>query len=148
LWHGANWTFVIWGGIHGCGLALERLIAGRHEAASARGVLAVWLRRILIFNVVCLAWIFFREPSLHGAFDQLAGLASWEWQPVYGVALLFLTVFAGLLLALDLQLESAATEYLFADRSLHLRVAVGVLFCVLITLLGANQANAFIYFRF
>ena len=39
LWHGANWTFVIWGGIHGSGLALERLIAGRHEAASARGVL-------------------------------------------------------------------------------------------------------------
>ena len=42
---------------------------------------------------------------------------------MYGVALLFLTVFAGLLLALDLQLESAATEYLFADRSLRLRVA-------------------------
>ena len=111
-------------------------------------MLGVWLRRIVIFNVVCLAWIFFREPTLQGAFDQFAGLASWEWQPVYGVALLFLTVFAGLLLALDLQLESAATEYLFADRSLHLRVAVGILLCVLITLLGANQANAFIYFRF
>jgi alginate O-acetyltransferase complex protein AlgI len=148
LWHGANWTFVIWGGIHGSGLALERLIAGRREAGSARGVLAVWLRRIVVFNVVCLAWIFFREPSLHGALAQLAGLAYWKWQSVYGVALLFLTVFAGLLLALDLQLESAATEYLFADRSLRIRVAIGVLFCVLITLLGANQANAFIYFRF
>jgi alginate O-acetyltransferase complex protein AlgI len=139
---------VIWGGIHGSGLALERLITGRHEPASARSVLAVWLNRILIFNVVCLAWIFFREPSLHGALAQLAGLAYWKWQPVYGVALLFLSVFAGLLLAIDLQLESAATEYLCADRSLPIRVTIGVLFCVLITLLGANQANAFIYFRF
>jgi D-alanyl-lipoteichoic acid acyltransferase DltB (MBOAT superfamily) len=148
LWHGANWTFVIWGGIHGSGLAAERLISGERDVRNSQRALMVWLRRIFVFNVVCLAWIFFREPSLQGALGQLAGLAHWQWQPVYGVALVFLAVFAGLLLVLDLQLESAATEYLFADRSLRVRVAVGLLFCVLITLLGANQANAFIYFRF
>ncbi|HEX4388400.1 MAG TPA: MBOAT family protein [Steroidobacteraceae bacterium] len=148
LWHGANWTFVIWGGIHGGGLAVERLIAGEREVSDARNKLAGWLRRIFIFNVVCVAWIFFREPSLHGALAQLVALGSWQWQPVYGVALVFLTVIAGLLLALDLQLEAKGTEYLFADRSLHVRVAIGLLFCVLITLMGANQANAFIYFRF
>ena len=148
LWHGANWTFVIWGGIHGGGLALERLLTGEGDVANARRSAAIWLRRILIFNVVCLAWIFFREPSLAGALGQLAGLAHWQWQPVYGVASLFLAVFAAMLLLLDLQLEAAGTEYLYANRSLRVRVAIGLLFCVLITLLGANQANAFIYFRF
>jgi hypothetical protein len=64
------------------------------------------------------------------------------------VALIFLSVFAGMLLLLDLQLEAAGTEYLFADRSLAVRVAVGLALCVIITLLGANQSNAFIYFRF
>ncbi len=148
LWHGANWTFVIWGGIHGGGLALERALTGGGDIANARRSTARWLRRILIFNVVCLAWIFFREPSLAGALGQLAGLAHWQWQPLYGVALVFLAVFAVMLLLLDLQLEAAGTEYLFANRSLRVRVAVGLLFCMLITLLGANQANAFIYFRF
>ena len=148
LWHGANWTFVIWGAIHGGVLALERLLTGGGEVPDARRALVVWARRVVIFSIVCLAWIFFREPSLQGALRQLAGLAHLEWQPVYGVALLFLSVFAGMLLLLDLQLEAAGTEYLFADRSLGVRVAVGLLLCVLITLLGANQANAFIYFRF
>jgi alginate O-acetyltransferase complex protein AlgI len=147
LWHGANWTFVIWGAIHGAGLALERLLIGG-DARDSRRVLVVWLRRFVIFNVVCLAWIFFREPSLHGALGQLSGLAQLQWQPVYGVALVFLSVFAGMLLLLDLQLEAAGTEYLFADRGFGVRVAVGLLLCALITLLGANQANAFIYFRF
>jgi len=148
LWHGANWTFVIWGGIHGGGLALERLLTGEHEVTNSHRTRAIWLRRCLLFNLVCLAWIFFREPSMHGAFSQLAGFGHWGWQPVYGVALLFVTVYVSMLLLLDLKLESAGTEYLFADQSLRLRVMTGLALCVLITLLGANQANAFIYFRF
>jgi D-alanyl-lipoteichoic acid acyltransferase DltB (MBOAT superfamily) len=148
LWHGANWTFVIWGAIHGGVLALERLLTGGGDIANAHRPLVVWVRRIVIFNIVCLAWVFFREPSLQGALGQLAGLAHLEWRPVYGVALIFLSVFAGMLLLLDLQLEAAGTEYLFADRSLAVRVAVGLALCVIITLLGANQSNAFIYFRF
>src|SRR5580704_6601458 len=148
LWHGANWTFVVWGGIHGAGLALERLLTGTREVAKSSSFIGRWLRRLLIFNVVCLAWIFFREPSLHQALGQLSALSQWHWQPVYGVALVFLAVYAGMLFVLFLLMDTAATEYLFANRSLNLRIAVGMLFCTLITLLGANQANAFIYFRF
>src|SRR6266480_224612 len=148
LWHGANWTFVVWGGIHGVGLAVERLVTGESEIRDSSGFIARWLRRCLVFAIVCVAWIFFREPSFAGAFHQLAGLFVWEWQPVYGVALQFLSVFVAALLLLDLGLESSSSEYLLADRSLALRVGIGVTACVLITLLGANQSNAFIYFRF
>ena len=148
LWHGANWTFVVWGGIHGGWLALERLIAGEREVTDSSHKGMIWLRRILLFHVVCVAWIFFREPSVHGAVAQLVGLAQWGWQPVYGVALLFLSVYVGMLFLLDLKMEVAGTEYLLADGSFRLRVATGLAFCVLIALLGANQANAFIYFRF
>jgi alginate O-acetyltransferase complex protein AlgI len=148
LWHGANWTFVVWGGIHGAGLAVERLLTGESEVRDSSATLARWLRRSLVFAIVCVAWIFFREPSFAGAFHQLAGLFVWEWQPVHGVALEFLGVFVAMLLLLDLQLESSGDEYLLADRGLALRVGVGVTACVLVTLLGANQSNAFIYFRF
>jgi alginate O-acetyltransferase complex protein AlgI len=148
LWHGANWTFVVWGGIHGVGLAIERLFTGKRELAPSSTFLAGWGRRIILFHVVCLAWIFFRVPSLSGAWEQIASLAIWQWSPAYLTALLFLAVYAGILFLLDLQLELSNAEHVFATRSYAWQVATGIAFCVLITLFGANQESAFIYFRF
>jgi D-alanyl-lipoteichoic acid acyltransferase DltB (MBOAT superfamily) len=148
LWHGANWTFVVWGGIHGAGLALERLLTGTREIAKSSSFLLRWFRRIVIFHLVCLAWVFFRIPSIHGAYEQILNAGTWQWLPVYGVALQFLAVYSVILFLVDIQLEASAGEYLWEARSLGLRVATGFVFCVLITLFGANQENAFIYFRF
>jgi alginate O-acetyltransferase complex protein AlgI len=148
LWHGANWTFVIWGGIHGVGLAIERLLTGTREVASSSNFIVRWGRRIIIFNLVCLAWIFFRVSSLSGAWEQIVGLATWQWRPEYLVAVEFLALYAVILFLLDLQLEASNGEHVFASRSYAWRIATGVAFCVLITLFGANQENAFIYFRF
>src|SRR5580704_8599142 len=148
LWHGANWTFVVWGGIHGAGLALERLLTGTREVAKSSSFAMRWFRRIVIFNLVCLAWVFFRIPSIRGAYEQILSAGTWHWLPVYGVALQFLAVYSVILFLVDLQLEASEGEYLFETRSWGLRVATGLAFCVLITLFGANQENAFIYFRF
>ena len=75
LWHGAGWTFVVWGGIHGIGLALERwwqrsprCVAARRDDAARAGV-----ARLVTFHVVCLAWVFFRADSFGGAWDMLDG---------------------------------------------------------------------------
>jgi len=62
LWHGAAWTFVVWGGIHGLGLCVERATGWRPTSTAA-----VWLGRALTFHVVCFAWIFFRADSFHRA---------------------------------------------------------------------------------
>ncbi|HKV64641.1 MAG TPA: MBOAT family protein [Candidatus Acidoferrum sp.] len=148
LWHGANWTFVVWGGIHGVGLAIERLFTGKGEILSSSSFLARWGRRIILFHVVCLAWIFFRVPSLSGAWEQIASLAIWQWNAAYLTALLFLAVYAAILFLLDLQLELSNAEHVFASRPYAWQVATGIAFCVLITLFGANQESAFIYFRF
>jgi D-alanyl-lipoteichoic acid acyltransferase DltB (MBOAT superfamily) len=148
LWHGANWTFVIWGGIHGIGLAVERFFAGGQDMASSRSLLGRWGRRIVVFHLVCLAWIFFRISSLQGAWEQIARLTSWQWQPVYLTATVFLAFFVSILFLLDLQLESSGGEHVFASQPYSWRIVTGFAFCVLITLFGANQENAFIYFRF
>lgn len=60
LWHGASWTFVIWGGIHGVLLALERLLGKK----SLYGPLPVALRMFMTFGIVCIAWVFFRSETL------------------------------------------------------------------------------------
>ena len=147
LWHGANWTFVVWGGIHGAGLAMERLsgLVGSHVF---RSILGRWIRRVIIFHLVCFAWIFFRSPSFGMAWGFLAGLGDWQWKSVYGLALLFLMAHVIVLLFIDVHLEHSGGEYLLEKRPLIARVTCGLLLCVFITLFGANQTNAFIYFQF
>ena len=58
LWHGAAWTFVVWGAIHGIGLCVERALHWQPTSKAAR-----WFGRILTFQIVCFAWIFFRADS-------------------------------------------------------------------------------------
>ncbi len=148
LWHGANWTFVIWGGIHGGWLALERLLGlGREEdVKSSWGV--TWLKRILLFNLVCLTWIFFRATSVHGAFVFLRGLTSLAWEPEYLIAFKFLALFSIPMFLMDLRMERYDEEYIFQRASPLFRTALGVSALAAIAFFSANQANTFIYFQF
>ncbi|MCP3973524.1 MAG: MBOAT family protein [bacterium] len=70
LWHGASWNFVIWGGLHGVGLAWERWRADRGRQF---GALSGWVVTMLI---VFAAWIFFRAPTLDVAWSAVVGIAS------------------------------------------------------------------------
>jgi D-alanyl-lipoteichoic acid acyltransferase DltB (MBOAT superfamily) len=146
LWHGANWTFVFWGGLHGGGLALERKLTRAKSVKPGR--LPRWIKRILIFHFVCLSWVFFRAPSLRATWQMLRGLAVWSWRPEFPAAFLFLAIFSIPLLLVDLNLESTGDEYCFASATVQPRVAFGLACALVIALLGANQANAFIYFQF
>ena len=61
LWHGAAWTFVIWGILHGIGVALSQLV---RRGAWAAFRLPRWLAVLVTFHVVTALWIFFRAPDL------------------------------------------------------------------------------------
>jgi len=145
LWHGANWTFVVWGGLHGGALAAERKLL--HVSENAQAGLK-WGKRILIFHFVCLTWIFFRATSLSSAWAMVKGLGVWAWRPEFPSAFLFLAIFSVPLFMLDLYLESSGDEYGFASLEMRPRVAFGLACALAIVALGANQANAFIYFQF
>lgn len=77
LWHGAGWTFVVWGGLHGFYLlinhawqALQRRLAGTRWAVR----LPSWLCRLLTLAAVILAWVFFHAASFEQALGILSGL--------------------------------------------------------------------------
>jgi hypothetical protein len=106
------------------------------------------MRRIVIFHVVCLGWIFFRAQSLSAAWAMLKGVTAWNWRPEFSAAILFLAMFSIPLLLLDLYLEASGVEYGFASSPVPRRVAYGLACALVVALLGANQANAFIYFQF
>lgn len=148
LWHGANWTFVIWGGIHGAGLAIERFLTGKEHAASPPGILAVWARRAILFHLVGIAWVFFRATSVRAAFQMLGGFTVWQWRPEYWIGFKFLAFFALPLFWMDLQLEKSGGETFLQVRPFPWRIAFGAALFVIITLFSANKSNAFIYFQF
>lgn len=72
LWHGAKWTFVIWGGLHGGVLALERL--WREYRPRGWPLLPAWITIPFTFHVVVLGWIFFRAPTFADAESYLGGI--------------------------------------------------------------------------
>jgi alginate O-acetyltransferase complex protein AlgI len=148
LWHGANWTFVVWGGIHGGGLAAERAARRDEVAVPSSSLFGVWVRRIVVFHLVCIAWIFFRAPSIPAALHMLSGFGVWQWRSEYWVAFKFLTMFSLPLMLLDLQLEKTGDEYVLQSAALNWRIAVAGTVAIIVAFFGANQANAFIYFQF
>jgi len=81
LWHGASWTFVIWGGLHGVYLSLhkfytgDRKVTASHPGLPTWGAAVRWLACVIVtFHLVCLTWLFFRTPSFELAWTYLAGL--------------------------------------------------------------------------
>ncbi len=73
LWHGASFNFVIWGALHGVGLAATRMWQrARGEAEGGGGLAGRALSTLLTFQFVCLAWIFFRAPTLGHATLMIA----------------------------------------------------------------------------
>jgi alginate O-acetyltransferase complex protein AlgI len=75
LWHGANWTFVAWGGLHGLYLAVERWL--RERTGVAGDPLNAWSRftfALLTYLLVNITWVFFRADDFGGAARVLAGM--------------------------------------------------------------------------
>jgi D-alanyl-lipoteichoic acid acyltransferase DltB (MBOAT superfamily) len=152
LWHGANWTFVIWGGIHGAGLAIERWLRSifrwKETSPEDGEVWSGWPARIFIFHLVVLGWIFFRAQSVTEAFHLLGGLPVLAWKPEYAAAFEFLAVWAILLFLLDVLLEFRGEEHPFEQSRIRFQMATACCLFFVITWFSANDVHAFIYFQF
>jgi len=150
LWHGAAWTFVVWGGLHGAALAGERWWRERRGAPARRATgWPLWRARILTFHFVCLAWIFFRSDSFASAWDMIEGLFTQWGRPSPLVT-------SGVLLALAVGIGS---QYLparvprilmarFSRLPVLAQATVLALALMLTSVLGPEGVAPFIYFQF
>lgn len=76
LWHGANIKFIIWGGLHGAGLVVNKLLSG---ITARRSYIPFWQKAlgwVITFHFVCLAWIFFRADSMETAFSIIRNIGT------------------------------------------------------------------------
>jgi alginate O-acetyltransferase complex protein AlgI len=158
FWHGANWTFLLWGLLHGSLLALER--AAGVSAAAPRPFWA-WP---LTIGIVLVGWVLFRAPELSVALDVYAGMlglqgfgirTSIAWQIshmavfflVVGVALALLERPLNRLFGLEAISEPLVKEQL-GPVPLVGTLTVVFLGVVAITKLLADNDSPFLYFQF
>jgi D-alanyl-lipoteichoic acid acyltransferase DltB (MBOAT superfamily) len=153
LWHGAGWTFVIWGGIHGVGMAVGRWRTQRRRdrAIPDRPLTGrrLWLARLITFHVVCLAWVFFRASSLGAAFGVLGRLfTGWGMaSPAVTLPLLAAIVVGIGGQLVDVRLWRIAMVRLSTAPVVAQGLALGALLMV-INAIGPRGVAPFIYFRF
>jgi D-alanyl-lipoteichoic acid acyltransferase DltB (MBOAT superfamily) len=151
LWHGAAWTFVAFGAVHGVALAAERWWRDERRRRR-RPVIDTPLRRavawFVTFNVVSLGWLFFRAPTLGEAFSMLGGIATrWESPSLAAPVAAGVTaaVVAAHLLAHGAW-ERVTAAFATAAPAVQVVLLAGAL--VVIDVLGPEGVAPFIYFRF
>ena len=158
LWHGASWSFLVWGLYHGMFLVIERLGFG-----AWLGRQAVWLRHVYLLLVVMVGWVFFRAERLDQALQFLATMFGAGAPSVLHPVGLYVDNRIALALVLGV---AGSLPWLPALRARHERrlaegrmagglalEALGLALIVLLLLLSSlelasNSYNPFIYFRF
>jgi alginate O-acetyltransferase complex protein AlgI len=149
LWHGAAWKFILWGGIHGGGMATERWLDERHGVPKGSKVVRHPVRRWLItFNVICLSWIFFRADDLTIVREMLNRL-------LFGGGTTTLTATVTLAVAVGLALQFIPRTPLQWARIRFARlgpVRQGIVLASILVVTGAlvsgQSVAPFIYYRF
>jgi alginate O-acetyltransferase complex protein AlgI len=150
LWHGAAWSYALWGACHGMALVAERLARGSRFHASHN--LAVRIARIaLVFGFVTLAWVFFRLPDIGEAAAFFAALGR-NWRlpfqpgPAAVIALYSAPVVAYHALYLWRRRQATRPRHSGMSAAPLEPVAYGLLASAI--LLNAGPLDAFIYFQF
>lgn len=166
LWHGANWTFVLWGLLHGAMIAVnhglrhvaQRAGLARYHAGLPRIVQYGW--RVLCvgatFALVTVLWVFFRAQTLGGALAMLEGLGNLEsglsrnllnsvkhWTMLGGMTMAVLLLPNSM--ALIFPAPGARTKW---TPSLLWAVWIAAIFLVGVMFMQSNLGEEFIYFDF
>ncbi len=149
LWHGAAWTFVIWGGLHGLWLVLHRAWDAVGAARTAPGAIGRAIRLLATFHLVCLGWLFFRAESLPQATGMLATLGGpWGWSDFASTCAGSILFFAGPWLLLDAWLERRGDSLALTRLAWPWRLAVYGYVVLMLVFFPAPVAVEFIYFQF
>ncbi|MCK4872990.1 MAG: MBOAT family protein [Phycisphaerales bacterium] len=155
LWHGAAWTFVVWGGLHGVTLALHKLyLRGRkmpdrptiNSPLDFVHTIASW---VLTMFIVMLAWIFFRASDFGNAFSVIGGIVSMRGMGDISTSSLMLPVgMTALLLFIDIPQFLKRNHTVMLNWPWLMRGAVYASLVMILIILRVEEDVPFIYFQF
>ncbi len=156
LWHGASWNFVIWGGLHGSYLIMERglkqIFTGKNEArkdlpAGGKG----FLLALLTFTLLNISWIFFRATDFRSSCillkTMILGGAASQKSLLTPSEVIVVILLTGTLMTTHWLMRNTSLEALAAKIPWGVRVAI-VSFMLIALALAPGEDRAFIYFQF
>lgn len=151
IWHGANFTFMIWGALHGFYLVVEKYLGLAKEKEKSSLGIRNGLKILFTFILVNFAWIFFRANSLSDAWVIISKIFTEINTPLFTRW----EVFAGATIALiiffvkEISEEFLPQKFSFPDNSLTwVRLSAYTLLISVIILFGVFDSSSFIYFQF
>ena len=151
LWHGASWRFVVWGGVHGTYLIVERLLRNVVSPnVNWQNLLPRLVGTTLTFIAVSLTWVFFAAPpweSCEIVFRSLVGHTTDPLSVMRSVELVLVLIIVFAMLTGHWLMRDRQIEEVAQSMPNWLFCAVWVVLLVLIILTGESD-NAFIYFQF
>ncbi|MDT8303730.1 MAG: MBOAT family O-acyltransferase [Sedimentisphaerales bacterium] len=153
LWHGANWTFVVWGGLQGLYLAIHKLLLqGRKPDTWNRPMQIVRspadiLKLLLTFLLVSLTWIFFRCQNFGDIYSYFAGIIAFQGG-IPTQVLKWFAVASVLVLAIDIPQYITQNHTVVLEWPVVLRVASYTTVVLAMFALRNNGRIPFIYFQF
>ena len=149
IWHGANWTFIIWGGIHGVFQIVEKALGWNKK--ESRGLVKS-LRIVLTFAIVTVAWVIFRSPSIEDAFGLIGryfDLTTGRLIPDGATEHLLYCVIA----IMPVLLYEVLTEYKpsYCKKINGIKILRWAIYLILFTMIismGVHDGSSFIYVSF
>jgi alginate O-acetyltransferase complex protein AlgI len=156
LWHGAAWTFVVWGAYQGALLIIYRLfqpLLKKIPSPKSIFVGKIWfsIRVIFFFHLICLGWLVFRARSMTQFFEMLQGLL-FNFKISYGAGIkrIALNIIFFLLIPITIQLFQYVKKNLLIVRQFSgvTRAIFYVVCYYLLILYGVTSGQEFIYFQF
>jgi alginate O-acetyltransferase complex protein AlgI len=148
LWHGASWTFVIWGALHGFGLLVARILGSLLKNVPSNLVL-VFFKWLTTFVFVCFGWVFFRSDNLQIAeqiFTNLFFLNASEvnWNYLTIEHLFFIPVMA----IVHLLFYWKKVDHLFFEKGSFLCFFYIIFLIITVFVFYPMESVPFIYFQF
>lgn len=149
LWHGAAWTFVVWGGLHGTYLIGERLLRERFSGWQP-GPVALFGLGLLTYALVNLTWVFFRAKDFGTAWQVLCGMIglNGDAKPILGTYFIVcVSTVVTLLVATHWYMRQRTLESVVARVPATI-IAIGLGFMAFAIVISQGEGSAFIYFQF
>jgi alginate O-acetyltransferase complex protein AlgI len=156
LWHGASWTFVLWGTYHGLLLVGYDILVGRRrsrtEGVQEGGGPWRWLKVFLFFQVTALGWLIFRLQDFSSLTTSLGALASFDFSGFWTIPRVAVALLGTLALALPLMVFEIYQQRRGPEPWVGWSIPVRALFYLVvgyaIFLTSPAEVEPFIYFRF
>lgn len=147
LWHGASWMYVAWGMYHGLLMVLER---SPLYIRFVGNIQSKWVKQMLTFHLISVGWVIFRSPDINVFTHWSRMLFSMQFHPDYFDLWLYLLFFLSPLFLMGMPKYN--WRIFNTSYGMYLKQAYPALMMILLyfglTIYGADQARAFIYFQF